>query len=225
MSQAAELSVVSSRTYGNYILRTGTGLIGDLELVYGEHWYRTRFAGKKPILDLGPGRCWFSKQNREDIVAVDNAPELVENYRREGINIHLGSAYEIPFPSEYFEGIFCCWLLEHLTEPDRALVEMYRVLKPGGYACVIVPSPRDMVAFYDDYTHVRPFTAVSLIQLAQDTGFAKSSVECLPWARGVTPVLCALGRKWASQYLRFSDAVLRPLHVVNRNHVILDAWK
>ena len=225
MSQAAGLSVVSSRTYGNYILRTGTGLIGALELVYGEHWYRTRFAGKKPILDLGPGRCWFSKQNPGDIVAVDNAPELVENYRREGINIHLGSPYEIPFPSEYFQGIFCCWLLEHLTEPGRALLEMYRVLKPGGYACVIVPSPRDMVAFYDDYTHVRPFTAVSLMQLAEDTGFARSRVECFPWARGVTSVLRALGTKWACHYLRFSDAVLRRLRVVNRNHVILDAWK
>jgi SAM-dependent methyltransferase len=215
----------SHQSYGDYILRTGTDIVRQLELVYGAHWYSTRFAGKAPILDLGPGRCWFTKQNPNDIVAVDNAPELVEHYGQKGINIRLGDAYRIPYPEEYFEGVFCCWLLEHLSEPDRAISEIYRVLKPRGYACVIVPSPNNMTAFYDDYTHVRPYTPVSLKQLAEDCGFIKYRIECLPWVRGITHVLRLLGSRAAHNYMHRADRHLRKLRMVNRNNLMLEAWK
>jgi SAM-dependent methyltransferase len=224
MSQAAEPLAVPRQSYGDYILRTGTGVIRDLELVYGALWYRSRFLGKKPILDLGPGRCWFTRQNVEDIIAVDNAPDLVEHYRNKGINTHLGDVYHIPFPDAYFQAVFCCWLFEHLAEPERGLAEIFRVLRPGGYACVIVPSPNDMVAFYDDYTHVRPYTPASLTQLAEDVGFHKHSVECLPFTRGVTYVLRMLGSGAAYRYCHFSDRVVRRLGLVNRNHLMLEVW-
>lgn len=215
----------SRQSYGDYILRTGTAIIRQLELVYGAHWYRTRFAGKAPILDIGPGRCWFTKQNLNDIAAIDNAPELVDHYRQRGVNIRLGDAYQVPYPEEYFEGVFCCWLLEHLSEPDRAFLEMYRILKPGGYACVIVPSPNDMTAFYDDYTHVRPYTPVSLRQLAEGSGFTRCSVECLPWVRGITYVLRVFGPSPAQKYMHWADTYLRKLRLVNRNNLMLEAWR
>jgi SAM-dependent methyltransferase len=218
-------SKISHQPYGKYILRTGTEIIRQLELVYGAHWYRTRFEGKAPILDLGPGRCWFTKQNVVDIIAVDKAPEVVEHYRQQGINIRLGEAYRVPYPEEHVEGVFCCWLLEHLSEPDRAISEMYRILKPGGYACVIVPSPNDMIAFYNDYTHVRPYTPVSLKQLAEDCGFTRYRIECLPWVRGITYVLRFLGSNAACSYMLCADRYLRKLHLVNRNNLMLEAWK
>lgn len=224
MSHSAEPLAAPRPAYGSYILRTGTPIIRELELVYGALWYRIRFAGKKPILDLGPGRCWFTKQNIGDIIAVDNAPDLVEHYHAQGINSHLGDAYHVPFPDAYFQGIFCCWLFEHLAEPYRALTELRRVLQPGGYVCIIVPSPNNMVAFYDDYTHIRPYTPTSLTQLAEDTGFQKHKVQCLPFSRGVTYVLRMLGSNAAYRYCYFSDTVLRGLGLVNRNHLMLEVW-
>ena len=213
------------RNYGDYILRTGTGSAGELELLYGAHWFQTRFRGKRPILDLGPGRCWFTKQDIGDIIAVDNAPELVEYYSRQGIAIRLGSADAIPFPSDYFEAVFCCWLLEHLWEPARAMEEIRRVLKPGGYACIIVPSASDMAAFYDDYTHVRPFTPASLRQLAEDARFSAPRIEYLPWCRGLNRILRWLGKPAAARYLNFGDRILRRIHLLNRKHLMLEAWK
>jgi len=219
-------AVSSSRApYGNYILRTGKGIVGRVELVLGAHWYRSRFAGRAPILDLGPGRCWFTKQNVKDIVAVDNASGLVDHFAGQGINIKLGTAYDIPFPEAYFEGAFCCWLFEHLAEPVRSIMEIHRVLKPGGYACIIVPSPNNIAAFYDDYTHVRPFTPTSLKQLADDAAFTRSRSEYLPWTRGLTQVLRLFGSKGAGRYLRFSDTTLRRAGLLNRDHLMLDAWK
>jgi len=213
------------RSYGRCILRTGKGFVAELELVFGAHWYRTRFAGKSHILDLGLGLCWFTNQNVNDIVAVDNSAELVEHFTQEGIRIKLGDAYDIPFPDQYFEGVFSCWLLEHLAEPDRAMVEIRRVLKPNGYACVIVPTPNDMVAFYDDYTHVRPYTPNALAHLAQDAGFARYHIEYLPWTLGLSYVLRILGPVFAHRYLQLSDTFLRRLWLVNRNNLMLEAWK
>lgn len=224
MSQSAEATAVPRQSYGSYILRTGTDAIRDLEMVYGALWYQSRFLGKRPILDLGSGRCWFTRQNPQDIIAVDNAPDLVEYYRSKGINTHLGDAYHIPFPDAHFQAVFCCWLFEHLADPSRALKEIFRTLQPGGYACIIVPSPRDIVAFYDDYTHVRPFTRASLTQLAEDVGFQKLRVECLPFTRGVAHLLRLLGPGAAYKYCRFSDMAIRKLGLLNRNHLMLEAW-
>ena len=215
----------SGLAYGDYILRTGQGVTLDLEQLFGQYWYQTRFAGRRPILDLGPGRCWFTRQNPADIIAVDNAPELVEHFSRAGIQIRLGDAYSIPFPEETFEGVFCCWLFEHLMEPDRSMRELYRVLKPGGYACIVVPSPHDMFAFYDDYTHIRPFTPNSLRHLAEGAEFAKWDVEYLHFDRGISYVVRLFGTDLAARYIRFSDGKLRKLGIVNRKQLLLNAWK
>ncbi len=41
-------------------------------------------------------------------------------------------AYATGIPAGIIDGIFCWDLLGHLTDPGRALVELYRILRPGG---------------------------------------------------------------------------------------------
>jgi len=210
--------------YGQYILSTGDGIDG-VEGVWGRFWYESRFRGKRPVADVGPGRCWFTRQNAKDIIAIDNAPDLVEHYCAQQVRIKLGSAYEIPFPDAYFEGLFCCWLIEHLEDPERAMVEFHRVLKPGGLCTVIAPTPADMVAFYADYTHIRPYTDASLRQLAAAAGFARARTENLPWTRSMRYICARRGEEAAYRYVRFASRHLRRLGITNRNHIVLDAWK
>jgi ubiquinone/menaquinone biosynthesis C-methylase UbiE len=211
--------------YGQYILTTGEGIVGQIEMVWGRFFYESRFQGMRPIADVGPGRCWFTRQNRDDIVAIDNAPDLVDYYAAQQLRIKLGSAYEIPFPDAYFEGVFCCWLLEHLADPARAIVEFHRVLKPGGLCTIVVPTPADMAAFYADYTHIRPFTATSLRQLAGVARFARVRTENLPWTRGIRQMHRRFGASVAYSYVLFGDRYLRRLGIRNRDHLVLDAWK
>jgi|HubBroStandDraft_4_1064222.scaffolds.fasta_scaffold62487_2 ubiquinone/menaquinone biosynthesis C-methylase UbiE len=211
--------------YGQYILTTGEGIVGQIEMVWGRFFYESRFQGKQPVADVGPGRCWFTRQNPNAILAIDNAPDLVEHYTAQQLKIKLGSAYEIPFPDGYFEGVFCCWLLEHLAEPQRAAAEFCRVLKPGGLCSIVVPTPVDMVAFYADYTHIRPFTATSLRQLAAAGGFTGSHIENLPWTRGMRQLHRRFGAQASYRYTLFADRYLRRLGICNREHLILDAWK
>ena len=116
-----------------------------------------------------------SRQASDKIIAVDNAPAVVDHYKLEGLDIRLGTAYELPFEDASASGVFSCWLLEHLDDPLRCLTEVKRVLRPGGYACFIVPSVESLNrGFYDDYTHLRPFSQATMKQLAEDARFAVS---------------------------------------------------
>ncbi len=49
-------------------------------------------------------------------------------------NVHFqqGDVYELPFPDSSFDAVFSNSLLEHLSDPEQALREFHRVLKPRG---------------------------------------------------------------------------------------------
>ena len=211
-------------SYGQYILTTGEGITSDIEMLWGRYWYESRFRDKQPIADVGPGRCWFTRQAPECIIAIDNAPDVVQHYSS-SLRICQGSTDAIPFPDGYFEGIFCCWLFEHLSDPEPAMREFHRVLKPGGLCCIVVPTPADMMAFYADYTHVRPFTERSLRQLAATAGLSRVSTRNLPWTRGLRCLYRVCGPASAYRYMLFADRCLSRFGLRNRAHLVMDAWK
>jgi len=49
------------------------------------------------------------------------------------IRYQVGSAESLPFPNSQFDVVLCCDVLEHLTNPEAAIAEAARVLKPGGF--------------------------------------------------------------------------------------------
>lgn len=58
----------------------------------------------------------------------------------------------IQFPDKTFEAIICCHVLEHIVEDAQALSELYRVLKPGGFAVLQVPMSLNLTKTYEDVT-------------------------------------------------------------------------
>lgn len=70
-------------------------------------------------------------------------------------NVDLfGTAYNVPADSASFDSAICTAVLEHLEEPEQALAECYRLLKPGGSVIYSVPfiwhlheEPRDFYRF------------------------------------------------------------------------------
>ena len=49
------------------------------------------------------------------------------------------NAYDIQYPDNYFDFVTCQTLLLHLDNPEKAIKEMYRVLKPGGLLLCVEP--------------------------------------------------------------------------------------
>jgi predicted SAM-dependent methyltransferase len=62
----------------------------------------------------------------------------------------------LPFSDRSFDVILCSHVLEHVVDDRRALRELFRVLKPSGWAVVQVPTSRRLSETFEDPTIVSP---------------------------------------------------------------------
>ena len=100
-----------------------------------DHIVRYRPIGKK-VLDLGVGRGGFyrdAKARGYDVSGIDVNPKWAKD------GVLLARAEELPFPDESFDFVNMNEVIEHVDDPDQALSELHRVLRPGGEAYVSVP--------------------------------------------------------------------------------------
>jgi SAM-dependent methyltransferase len=83
----------------------------------------------------------------------------------------------IPYEGGYFDIVYSKSLIEHLHNPQAYLSESYRVLVPGGLLLTLVPDwEANYKIYFDDYTHQRPFSKVSLQDIYKASGFENVSV-------------------------------------------------
>lgn len=71
------------------------------------------------------------------VVGIDLSPEHIEGARphwagRPEVRFEVGSAEDLPFPTASFDGVVSGLAINHIPNSHRALVEMARVVKPGG---------------------------------------------------------------------------------------------
>jgi SAM-dependent methyltransferase len=91
----------------------------------------------------------------------------------------------LPFADGRFDLVICAEVLEHVPAHDRAVVEITRVLRPGGDLVVSVPrrGPERLCwALSDQYApvdggHIRIYRKAALIELLEQTGLSVWSVH------------------------------------------------
>jgi SAM-dependent methyltransferase len=49
----------------------------------------------------------------------------------------------MPWTEASFDAVFCSHVLEHVPDDRAAMAEMFRILKPGGWALIVVPVSKD----------------------------------------------------------------------------------
>lgn len=86
---------------------------------------------------------------------LDRSPEMLAHARRKAAKQSVtaifveGSADDLPFPDASFDVVLCTLMLHHLPAPMQAtaLVEMRRVLRPGGRIVIVdLQQPRKLSA-------------------------------------------------------------------------------
>lgn len=123
------------------------------------------FGDRKPILDIGCGEGLFLEAAPDRIIGLDVNPEMVYQCRLKGLKCIEGSCLEIPFEDNSVEGIYCSHVIEHLRweEALKLVEEIDRVLCSGGVIVIktLFPSKH----FYNDPTHVKPYTPAAILAL------------------------------------------------------------
>ena len=97
---------------------------------------------KKKALEVGAGSGLL-----QDIVEDYTALEIAGSARRFFHKPFVeASATNMPFPDNTFDVLWSFRVLEHIPNPERALLEMRRVVKPGGYILLHVAHEVDRYA-------------------------------------------------------------------------------
>ena len=63
---------------------------------------------------------------------------------------------EMPFDDNSFDSLMCNHVLEHIDNELKATKEIYRVLKPGGWAILQVPLDASLEETYEDFSITSP---------------------------------------------------------------------
>lgn len=99
------------------------------------------------VLDCGCGLGWFLKVIEEltpcRLTGVDNDLTRLRRARAEispGVSLAVGSVTRLPYADESFDKVILSEVLEHLPEDLEGLLEVRRVVRPGGEIAITVPN-------------------------------------------------------------------------------------
>ena len=124
------------------------------------------FKGKGFLLDIGAGTGHYVRAFR-GLGLITHGVDRERNFESDAL----------PFSAQTFNYVFSKSTLEHIANTQHILAETKRVLVDGGIALFLVPDWNSQWrCFYDDSTHIKPFTRRGLEQAFQLAGF--SEVKC-----------------------------------------------
>lgn len=127
---------------------------------------------KKKVLDLGCG----NKRLENIFIKYNN------NYTGYDYSDYDFESDLINIPSEKYDLILSIAVIEHLSNPDKYIKNIFNLLKNNGYLYLITPNINlTKHSFYDDYTHKKPYTPLTLKRIFNDYGF--NSIKLYPGLR------------------------------------------
>jgi SAM-dependent methyltransferase len=83
--------------------------------------------------------------------AKSNVDYLTADLSGKGVMVQMDIT-NIQFPDSFFDAIICNHVLEHVVDDRKAMSELYRTLKPGGWAILQVPLSLSLKNTYEDFS-------------------------------------------------------------------------
>ena len=115
------------------------------------------------VLDLGSGTgAAFDQLLNYETTAIDPDKKMLELNTFE--NKVLGSAENLPFEDNSFDNVFCSFVWRNVLDTNKALEEVYRVLRPGG-KFILLDMTRPKNSFLKMLHKIGTFKVLHLIGL------------------------------------------------------------
>ena len=144
-----------------------------------------KFPESGVLLDLGCGDRYLERPVSEKGIEYLGLDIDTIDFEKDKFSIEQSSV----------DIVVCLAVLEHLKDPSLVMSEIYRCLKPGGAVYLSTPNFRyDFKNFYNDPTHVRPYTPHGAEVMLKLYGF-----ECVK----TFPGLRCKSKHWYTGALRF----------------------
>lgn len=96
---------------------------------------------------------------------------------------------DIQFPDNAFDIVYCSHVLEHVPDDRKAMLEFWRVLKPDGWAIIMVPitaedtnedpsvtDPKERLRLYGQEDHVRRY-GPDVVDRLREAGFSVTAIS------------------------------------------------
>ena len=157
------------------------------------------------VLELGCGAGYFTRElvhSGADIVAIDLSPELLEIARSNcsvpNVQYQIENAYELSYDDAVFDSVVGSSVLHHL-EIEKALRDVYRVLKPSGTIFFTEPNMLNpQIAFQKNIPWIKrklgdspdetAFFRWPLRRLLERTGYRGIRIDPFDFLHPKTPV-------------------------------------
>ena len=108
------------------------------------------FTASKKVLHMAPEQCFlkrFKSLKNLDYTTADLYSPIVD-VKADILNL--------PFNDNSFDVIFCNHVLEHIIDDNKAMQELFRVLKPNGMGVFQIPQDLSLDSTYEDFSITSP---------------------------------------------------------------------
>ena len=108
------------------------------------------FTTPAKMLHIAPEQCFlkrFKAQKNLDYITSDLYSPIADV---------KADICDLPFDNDSFDVVFCNHVLEHIEDDNKAMSELFRVLKPGGFGIFQIPQDLDREKTYEDFSITYP---------------------------------------------------------------------
>jgi SAM-dependent methyltransferase len=126
------------------------------------------------FLEVGCGNGWFgARVQRElgaDVVAIDQSQRMVDLAKAQRLDARVGDVQHLDFGNGEFDCVAANWMLYHVSDLQRGLAEIARVLRPGGRLVAITNGKDHLLEMWQH-------AGAAESRLARDYGFGAENGE------------------------------------------------